>query len=132
MVQCSPKLVSKIRGSSTYAKVNAQRAREDPGEGMAFVQDRGGGRRGGNGARGLPARDPDNPSCWHCGKQGHQMRRCPDLAVEGIDNVNIDEADDAHALFSAEGGKAAAKANTGPKSQECTFAQRGKSKPTGV
>jgi hypothetical protein len=29
----------------------AQRARDDPGEGMAFVQDRGGGRRGGSGAR---------------------------------------------------------------------------------
>jgi hypothetical protein len=72
----------------------AQRARNDPGEGMAFVQDRGGGRRGGSGARVSAARDPDDPNCWHCGKPGHQMRRCPDLAVEGVDNFNIDEADD--------------------------------------
>jgi hypothetical protein len=40
-----------------------QRARDDPGEGMAFIQDRGGGRQGGNGgrAKGAAARDPDNP-----------------------------------------------------------------------
>ena len=110
----------------------AQRARDDPGEGMAFVQDRGGGRRGGSGARASAARDPDDPNCWHCGKPGHQMRRCPDLAVEGVDNFNIDKADDAHALFSAEGGEIGAETDTSSESQECAFAQRGRAKPTGV
>ncbi len=31
------------------------------------------------------------------------MNRCPDLAIEGIDNLNVDDLDDAHALLSAEG-----------------------------
>ena len=49
--------------------VRAQRARDDPGEGMAFVQDRGGNRRGGGTGRpngtggGAAARDPNNPNC---------------------------------------------------------------------
>ena len=60
------------------------------------------------------------------------MRRCPDLAVEGVDNFNIDEADDAHALFSTEGGEVGAEVGTESESQECAFAQNGKAKPTGV
>jgi hypothetical protein len=115
--------------------VRAQRAQEDHGEGMAFVQDRGGGRRGGGGgSRGSPARDPDDPNCWHCGKPGHVMRRCPDLAVEGvdIDNFHIDDADDAHALFSADALEPSEVADTSEESQECVFVQRGKVKPTGV
>ena len=116
--------------------VRAQRARDDPGEGMAFVQDRGGARRGGGGgSRGSANRDPDDPNCWHCGKPGHVMRRCPDLAVEGIDNFNIEEADDAHALFSAAGCGTTAEAAelaTDGNLQECAFAQRGRHKPTGV
>jgi len=52
--------------------VRAQCARDDPGEGMAFVQDRGGNHRGGGTGRpngtggGAAARDPNNPNCWHC------------------------------------------------------------------
>jgi hypothetical protein len=115
--------------------VRAQRARDNPGEGMAFVQDRGGGRRGGGGgSRGSGNRDPDDPNCWHCGKPGHVMRRCPDLAVEGIDNFHIDDSDDVHALLSADTivGATAEDAEVSVKSQQCTFAQRGRSKPTGV
>ncbi len=88
-----------------YYKVAArvQHARDNPGEGMVLFQDCGGACRGGRGARGSAARDLDNPNCWHCGQPGHHMRRCPDLAVEGVDNFNINELDDTHALFSAGG-----------------------------
>ncbi len=114
----------------------SQRARDDPGEGMAFIQDRGGGRRGGSGgSRGAANRNPENSNCWHCGKPGHVMRRCPDLAVEGVDNFNIEEADDAHALFSASTRDAAGEAAESvadAKLQECGFAQWGRAKPTGV
>ena len=109
-----------------------QRARDDPGEGMAFVQDRGGGRRTGGGARASANRDPDDPNCWHCGKPGHVMRRCPDLAIEGVDNFNIDETDDAHALFSAEDEEYGKETDPDAELQECGFAQKGRSKPTGV
>jgi len=52
-------------------RFRVQRARDDPGEGMAFVQDRGGGRRGGGGARPSggtagAGRDANNSNCWHC------------------------------------------------------------------
>ena len=63
------------------------------------------------------------------------MRRCPDLAVEGIDNFNIEEADDVHALFSAAGCGTTAEAAelaTDGNLQECAFTQRGRHKPTGV
>ncbi len=30
------------------------------------------------------------------------MNRCPDLTIEGIDNLNVGELDEAHAFFSAE------------------------------
>jgi hypothetical protein len=109
-----------------------QRAHDDPGEGMAFVQDRGGGRRGGGRARRPAGGDPDDPNCWHCGQPGHQMRRCPDLAVEGVDNFNIDDTDDGHALFGAEGDDIDVKIDTSTELQECAFAQRGRSKPAGV
>jgi hypothetical protein len=112
--------------------VRAQRARDDPGEGMAFVQDRGGNRSGGGTGRpngtggGAAARDPNNPNCWHCGQPGHHMNRCPDLAIEGIDNLNVDEYDDAHALFSTEDGpQSDHELQECGESQECAFAQRG-------
>ena len=54
------------------------------------------------------------------------MNRCPDLAVEGIDNLNVDEYDDAHALFSMEDGpQSDSKLQECGESQECAFAQRG-------
>ncbi len=61
------------------------------------------------------------------------MRRCPDLAVKGIDNFHIDDSDNLHALFSAdviEAGGEDAGADVDP--QERALAQRGRSKPTGV
>jgi hypothetical protein len=61
------------------------------------------------------------------------MRRCPDLAVKGIDNFHIDDSDNLHALFSAdiiEAGGEDADADVDP--QERALAQRGRSKPTGV
>ena len=109
-----------------------QRARDDPDKGMAFVQDCIGGRQAGGDTRALAARDPGNLNCWHCDQPGHQMRRCPDLAVEGVDNFNIDETDDAHALFSAEDHDVDDKIDTSAESQECAFAQKGRSKPAGV
>ncbi len=114
--------------------LRAQRARDNPGEGMVFVQDRRRGRRGGGGgSRGLPARDPDDPNCWHCGKPGHVIRRCPDLAVEGIDNFHIGDSNDAHARFSADIVEASENGgDPSRESQECAFLQRGKIKPTGV
>ncbi len=96
---------------------------------MAFVQDRGGGRRTGGGARASATRYPDNPNCWHCSQPGHHMRCCPDLAVEGVDNFNINETNYAHALFSAEGDDFDEVFDTSAESQECAFAQRGRSKP---
>ena len=44
------------------------------------------------------------------------MNRCPELAVEEIDNLNIDESKAAHGFFST--------GADGPE-QECEFAQRG-------
>lgn len=109
--------------------VCAQRARDDPGEGMAFVQDRGRSRRGGGGTRtGREAagRDPNNPNCWHCNQPGHHMNRRPDLEVKGIDNLNVDEFDDAHVLFSADGNPTSdGELQDCEVSQECTFSQRG-------
>ena len=64
--------------------------------------------RAGGSSRASAARDPNNPNCWHCSQPGHHMCRCLDLAVEGIDNFNINEADNTHAFFTAEGGKVAA------------------------
>ena len=105
--------------------IRVHRVRDDPGEGMAFVQDRGGGRRGGGGAR--PGRGMDNPNCWHCNKPGHHMNSCPDLAVKGIDNLNIDELDDAHALFSADAQERNGELQEcDNNTQECGFAQQGK------
>jgi hypothetical protein len=60
------------------------------------------------------------------------MRRCPDLAIEGVDNFNIDETDDAHALFSAEDEEYSKETDPDAELQECGFAQKGRSKPTGV
>ena len=54
----------------------------------------------------------DNLNCWHCRKPGHYKNRCPDLVIEGIDNLNISTCGDAHTMFS-----------TGTESQECEILQ---------
>lgn len=80
-----------------------QCVRDDPREGVAFVQDRGNKREGGTGwnkGSGGSGRDAKSPNCWHCNQPGHHMNRCPELAVEGIDNLNIDQLDSGHGFFS--------------------------------
>ncbi len=70
------------------------------GEGMAFVQqERCGGRGGSQGDRG-------DQLCWHCGKTGHLRSKYPELQELkiGVDNLNIKECDNAHALFSTKAG----------------------------
>ena len=78
---------------------------------MAFVQ------KGGHGGCGRSQSDGGNQLCWHCGKTGHLCKKCPELQqLEiGVDNLNIEDCDDAHALFSTEAGC---------KKKECTLVQR--------
>ena len=79
----------------------------------------------GDGAR--PGGGTDNPNCWHCNKPGHLRNSCPDLAVEGIDNLNIKEFDDAHALFSADALECDGELQEWDNNaQECGFGQQGK------
>ena len=55
------------------------------------------------------------------------MNRCPHLAIKGIDNLNVNELDDTHALFSAEAQECDAELREcDGNAQECEFAQRGK------
>ena len=85
-----------------------QRARDDPGEGVAFVQDRGNKREGSDeGVGGNGGQDAKNPNFWHCNQPGHHMNRCPELAVKGVDNFNIDELDRGHGFFSTAMGSTA-------------------------
>jgi hypothetical protein len=78
------------------------------GEGMAFTHD---------GGHGGPQSDGGNQSCWHCGKTGHIQKKCPELQQleVGVDNLNIVDCDDTHALFSTEAGC---------RKEECTLVQR--------
>ena len=100
--------------------IRPQRAHDNPGEGMAFAQDRGGSCRGGGSGGRAVACNTDNTNCWHCNKLGHHMNWCPDLVVKGIDNLNVEEFNDAHTLFSAKAGRNFEKCM---ESQECGFAQ---------
>jgi hypothetical protein len=67
---------------------------------MAFVQE------GNHGGHGGFQSDGGNQLCWHCGKIGHLQKKCQELQqLEiGVDNLNIEDCDDAHALFSTEVG----------------------------
>jgi hypothetical protein len=96
---------------------------------MAFVQ--GGGRRRGKDKEADGDGD-STPNCWHCGKPGHHKNRCPDLMIEGLDNLNVDDCDDAHVMFSADGELQECDANAQEcdanaqecDAQECRFAQQ--------
>jgi hypothetical protein len=40
--------------------------------------------------------------CWHCGKLVHYKTSCPELQIEGVQNLNIKDCVQEHSLFSAE------------------------------
>jgi hypothetical protein len=73
------------------------------GEGLAFIQGKDAMPR-------IPKKETaskDEIECWHCNKLGHYKNKCPELQQVldvGIQNINIDECDKEHALFSAEDG----------------------------
>jgi hypothetical protein len=103
--------------------IRIHRIHNADGDGMAFVQ--GGGRRKGKDKEADGAGD-STPNCWHCGKPGHHKNRCPDLMIEGIDNLNVADCDDAHVMFSADGELQECDANAQEwDAQECGFAQQG-------
>ncbi len=68
----------------------------DPdGKGLAFIQGKGGASRGPN----------KDIKCYHCGGP-HYKNECPKLKLldSGIQNLNIDDCNDEHNLFSANDG----------------------------
>ena len=105
------------------------------GDGLAFVQGASGGRRK---PKAKDDANEDDGNCWHCGKPGHHKNRCPDLMVEGIDNLNVDVSgwDDAHALFSAGANAQEWDSNAqecaGYDVQECALVQKGSGGVRGV
>jgi hypothetical protein len=105
-----PKTIVKTMCILNDYKVPArlQRFPQVDGEGMAFTQ---------NGGRSGFQSDGGNQSCWHCGKTRHIRKKRPELQqLEiGVDNLNIENCDNAHALFSTEAGCG---------KEECTLVQR--------
>ncbi len=72
-----------------------QRVRDPDGEGLAFIQGKGGASRG-----------PKNDiKCYHCGGP-HYKNECPELKLldSGVQNLNIDDCDNEHNLFLADDG----------------------------
>jgi len=72
-----------------------QRVRDSDGEGLAFFQGEGGALRG-------PKKDI---KCFHCDGP-HYKSKCPKLKLldAGVHNLNIDDCDKEHNLFSADNG----------------------------
>ncbi len=72
-----------------------QRVHDPDSKGPAFIQGEGGASRG-------PKKDI---KCYHCGGP-HYKNECPELKLpdSGVQNLNIDDCDDEHNLFSADNG----------------------------
>ncbi len=77
-----------------------QHAHNPDGEGLAFIQCKGGASRS-------PKRDSANKEveCWHCGGP-HYKNKCPELKLldVGVQNININNCDKEHNLFLANDG----------------------------
>ena len=70
----------------------------DPdGEGLAFIQCEGGTLRG--------SKSKGKVECWHCGGP-HFKNECPKLKLRdtGVLNLNINDCNEEHILFSADVG----------------------------
>jgi hypothetical protein len=69
--------------------------RDPDGKGLAFIQGKGGTSRS-------PKKDI---KCYHCGGP-HDKNKCPELKLLelGVQNLNIDDCDNEHNLFSANDG----------------------------
>ncbi len=88
-----PKTVVKMTCLLSKYKVPPRhvRARQPDSKGVAFVQ---GGREK------KPAIGAID--CWHCGGLGHYKTSCPELQIEGVQNLNIEDCVQEHSLFLAD------------------------------
>jgi hypothetical protein len=79
-----------------------QQVRNLDGEGLAFVQGKGAMPH----VRKRETARKDEIECWNCNMMGHYKNECTELQVldEGIKNINFDECNKKHTLFSANNG----------------------------
>ncbi len=89
-------MVETVRMLTDYVPLpRLQRVRDPDGKGLAFIQGKGGVLRS-------PKMDI---KCYHCGGP-HYKNKCPKhkLLDLGVQNLNIDDCDNEHNLFSADDG----------------------------